>query len=78
MLDVYSDMTQQAAAFGNHFELLEMCELHDLRQSVTAAQAKRKVAEFRRAFDVSSDCQPAELERAVGEGEGEAHARRRS
>jgi len=24
MLDVYSDMTQQSAAFGNHFELLEM------------------------------------------------------
>ena len=36
MLDVYSDMTQQSAAFGNHFELLEMCELHELREAVTA------------------------------------------
>ncbi len=25
MLDVYSDLTQQSAVFGNHFELLEMC-----------------------------------------------------
>ena len=31
MLDVYSDLTQQSAVFGNHFELLEMCELHSLR-----------------------------------------------
>jgi L-arabinose isomerase len=35
MLDVYSDMTQQSAVFGNHFEILEMCELFDLRQAVT-------------------------------------------
>jgi len=31
MLDVYSDLTLQSAAFGNHFEMLEMCELHALR-----------------------------------------------
>ena len=27
MLDVYSDLTQQSAVFGNHFELLEMLSL---------------------------------------------------
>ena len=32
MLDVYSDLTQQSAVFGNHFELLEMCELRQLRE----------------------------------------------
>ena len=55
MLDVYSDMTQQAAVFGCHFELLEMCELHALRQRVTKAATRAKVAEFRRAFDVSRE-----------------------
>ena len=65
MLDVYSDMTQHAAAFGCHIELLEMCELHALRQAVTAAQARRKLAQFRREFAVSRECAPRELERAA-------------
>jgi L-arabinose isomerase len=46
MLDVYSDLTQQSAAFGNHFELLEMCELHALRKEVTAQQVKAKIRQF--------------------------------
>ena len=53
MLDVYSDMTQQSAALGCHFELLEMCELNALREGVKASAVKAKVAEFRKAFDVS-------------------------
>lgn len=65
MLDVYSDMTQQSATFGNHFELLEMCELHDLRKAVTAAQVRQKVAQFRRAFEVSRECAASEIERAA-------------
>ncbi len=65
MLDVYSDMTQQAAVFGSHFELLEMCELHALRESVTAADVAGKLAEFRDVFAVSPECEPAELERAA-------------
>ncbi len=65
MLDVYSDMTQQSAAFGNHFELLEMCELHDLRQAVSAAQIKRKITEFHRVFDVVPECEAAEIKRAA-------------
>jgi L-arabinose isomerase len=65
MLDVYSDLTQQAAAFGNHFELLEMCELHGLREAVTPAETAAKVAEFREKFDVAPECEQAELERAA-------------
>lgn len=65
MLDVYSDMTQQAAAFGCHFELLEMCELHELRNGVTAADVEEKLSEFREKFDVSEECEVAELERAA-------------
>ena len=65
MLDVYSDLTQQSAAFGNHFELLEMCELHKLRQAVTSTQIRKKIEQFRREFDVSSECAQAELIRAA-------------
>lgn len=65
MLDVYSDMTQQAAVFGNHFELLEMCQLKALRDSVTAAQVTAKLAQFRQEFDVAPECEAAELDRAA-------------
>jgi L-arabinose isomerase len=65
MLDVYSDLTQQSAVFGNHFQLLEMCELHALRQAVTDAEAAAKIAEFKARFEVSGDCGQAELERAA-------------
>jgi L-arabinose isomerase len=65
MLDVYSDMTQQAAVFGNHFELLEMCELHALREAVTDDQVKAKIAEFQEVFDVAAECDVGELERAA-------------
>jgi L-arabinose isomerase len=65
MLDVYSDMTQQSAIFGNHFELLEMCQLHDLRQAVTVEEVAGKIAEFRQKYDVSEECEQAELERAA-------------
>lgn len=64
MLDVYSDLTQQATVFGNHFELLEMCELHALREAVTPAEIEAKLGEFRQAFEVSPDCEPSELQRA--------------
>jgi len=65
MLDVYSDLTQQSAVFGTHFELLEMCELHDLRQAVTAAEVSAKVGEFHEKYHVSGECELAELERAA-------------
>jgi L-arabinose isomerase len=65
MLDVYSDMTQQSAAFGNHFELLEMCRLHKLRESVGDAEVTAKLEQFRREFNLASDCEPAELTRAA-------------
>ena len=65
MLDVYSDMTQQAAVFGNHFELLEMCELHQLREAVTPGQIEDKTRQFQNSFDVTPDCPAAELQRAA-------------
>jgi L-arabinose isomerase len=65
MLDVYSDMTQQLAVFGTHFELLEMCQLHALREGVSAEEVAAKIGEFQKAFDVSPECEPAEIERAA-------------
>jgi L-arabinose isomerase len=65
MLDVYSDMTQQSAVFGNHFELLEMCQLHKLREAVTTAQVRRKLEQFRKEFHVAKECERVELVRAA-------------
>ena len=65
MLDIYSDLTQQCAHFGGHMEIIEVDELSALRREVTAEQIKARVAEFRQAFDVQSDCAQDELERAA-------------
>lgn len=65
MLDVYSDMTQQSAVFGNHFELLEFCELHKLREEASEAQVAAKVEQFRRELVVAPECEQAEILRAA-------------
>lgn len=65
MLDVYSDLTQQSAVFHNHFEILEMCELHRLREAVPTRKICEKIEQFRREFDVSPECETAEIERAA-------------
>jgi L-arabinose isomerase len=65
MLDVYSDLTQQSITFGNHFEILEMCELFELRQVVTDEEVTEKIAEFNERFDVSPECEQSEIERAA-------------
>jgi len=65
MLDVYSDLTQQSAVFGNHFELLEMCELSELRNAVTDTEVQEKIEVFNDEFEISEECEPSELERAA-------------
>lgn len=65
MLDVYSDMTQQSAVFGNHFELLEMCELKEAREAISETELKSKIDEFHRVFEVSEDCESEEIDRAA-------------
>jgi L-arabinose isomerase len=65
MLDVYSDLTQQSSVFGNHFELLEMCDLFEFRQAVTDDEVEMKIAEFNEKFEVSSECEYAEIQRAA-------------
>jgi L-arabinose isomerase len=65
MLDVYSDLTQQSAVFGTHFELLEMCALKELRDQVTQDRIDAKIAQFREEFTVDERCSEAELIRAA-------------
>ena len=65
MLDVYTDLTRQSAVFGTHMELVEMCELRKLRDEITSQEVKDKIREFNEVFEVSSECEQAELERAA-------------
>jgi len=65
MLDVYTDLTKQSAVFGTHIEMLEMCELKKWRDEVTDAEASAKIEEFQANFEVSSECEPEELDRAA-------------
>src|SRR5450759_5266992 len=65
MLDIASDLTQHCATFGGHMEIVEVDELAALRREVSSKQIKSRVADFKRVFDVQSDCAPAELDRAA-------------
>ncbi len=65
MLDVYTDVTRQSAVFGTHVEMLEMCDVKRHRDRVTSEDLNRKLAEFERCFEVSGDCETAELHRAA-------------
>lgn len=65
MLDVYSDLTKQAAAFGTHIEILEMCEVKKYRDEVTEADVQKKIKEFKNSFEVVDACENSELVRAA-------------
>lgn len=65
MLDVYTDLTLHSAIFGTHFEILEMCELKKYRDEVSVFELKDKLSEFHVSFEIASECEPEELERAA-------------
>ncbi|HEX7754438.1 MAG TPA: arabinose isomerase [Niabella sp.] len=65
MLDIYTDLTRQYAAFGGHIELLEVDELSNFRKKVSPQATADRVELFKSAFDVQPDCLEAELERAA-------------
>lgn len=56
MLDVYTDLTKQYAAFGGHIELLEVEELAALRKAVGGAEVEERMELFREVFDVTPEC----------------------
>ena len=65
MLDVYTDLTLLSATFGTHFEMLEMCELKKYRDEVGMLEIREKMEEFKNSFEVSTECEQAEIERAA-------------
>jgi len=65
MLDVYSDLKQHSATFGTHVEIVEMCELKALRDSVTELELAKKREEFSTTFDVVKECDDFEIDRAA-------------
>ena len=65
MLDVYTDITKQSAVFGTQIEILEMCELEALRNSVTKEEITGKITEFHQCFKVSENCDIDEIVRAA-------------
>lgn len=65
MLDVYTDLTKQAVAFGTHIELVEMCELKKYRDEASDAEIDAKIKEFHSIFDVQDTCEQQEILRAA-------------
>nr|WP_319509565.1 L-fucose/L-arabinose isomerase family protein [uncultured Draconibacterium sp.] len=65
MLDVYTDLTKQAAAFGTHIELVEMCEVKKYRDEATDVEVDVKIKEFHTNFEVVDACEQEEIERAA-------------
>lgn len=65
MVDVYSDLALQSTVFGTHIEVLEMCELAELRSKVTDEEVEQKVEEFSSTFIIDPSCSEHEIKRAA-------------
>ena len=65
MLDVYSDITRLAAAFGSHFELIEFGVLKNIREKVSDAEVISKISQFKNWFSVSTECSSVDIEQAA-------------
>ncbi len=65
MLDVYTDLTKPSSTFGTHFEMLEMCELKNLRDTFSEKELEDKIEEFYSIFEVVLECEENELIRAA-------------
>ncbi|WP_082074897.1 arabinose isomerase [Martelella endophytica] len=65
MLDIYSDLTAQCAAFGTIVDFLELDELAALRQAASDAEVAAAHARIEAEFDIEEGCDPAEIDRAA-------------
>jgi L-arabinose isomerase len=65
MLDVYSDITMLAAAFGSHFELFEFGALKSLRENVSGDETSSKISRFKEWFNVSEECSSDDIEQSA-------------
>jgi len=64
MMDVYSDKTLLAAAFGCHFEIVEIGEILRYRRKIEAKELANKRQQFQTDFFIEPTCSEEELERA--------------
>ncbi|MGW8256199.1 MAG: L-arabinose isomerase family protein [Thermoguttaceae bacterium] len=55
MLDMYSDFTMIEAQAGMHVEIIEMCDLAKIAESVTDAEKQAKLEQVRQMFIISED-----------------------
>jgi L-arabinose isomerase len=65
MLDVYTDPTLLASAFGTRIEHVEMGELRLLRDRVTEGEIAKKIRIMGEAFDILGECPADEIRRAA-------------
>jgi L-arabinose isomerase len=65
MLDIYTDLTQQYAAFGGHIELIEVEELAALRKEITTEAISEKLRLFYEVFDVQHGCSEEAMQNAA-------------
>ncbi|MDD3333440.1 MAG: L-fucose/L-arabinose isomerase family protein [Proteiniphilum sp.] len=65
MVDVYSDLTLHSTVFGTHIEVLEMCELVEIRDNINDDEVTQKITEFETTFNIDSACSDFEIERAA-------------
>lgn len=65
MVDVYSDLKLQSTVFGTHIEVLEMCELAEIRNNIKDEEVELKIAEFETTFNVDTECSEYEIKRAA-------------
>jgi L-arabinose isomerase len=65
MLDVYSDITMLAAAFGCHFELIEFGTLKNMRDNVKREETGGEMKRIGEWFDVSKECSTVDMEESA-------------
>lgn len=61
MLDMYSDFTQHHAQLGTHVEVLEMCDLQERVDGVTAAEIDAKLEEAHQIFQIEESADAEDL-----------------
>lgn len=65
MLDIYSDMALQSAAFGTIIEVVEIDELAAIRKDLGDDEIDGMIARIKAEFDIQPDCSEKELRRAA-------------
>ncbi|NLR83026.1 arabinose isomerase [Chitinophaga eiseniae] len=65
MLDIYTDLTLQAATFGGHIQHLEMCDLAAFHSQVSQTEIDHKLQQIHQEMEVLEECPPHELVRAA-------------